>query len=319
LNGLELGTYLRSGESVAGEVLRGLLSEPKSLPSKYLYDSVGSRLFEAICSLPEYYVTRTEIALLERHAPDISALVPDESALVEFGSGSSVKGRILLSACPQLRFYVPIDISETAVVDTAHSIRADFPSLHVIPLVEDFTTMRRLPPTLDDVPTTGFFPGSTIGNFSPREAVGFLRNARALLRNSSCLIVGADLTQSPGILIPAYNDARGVTAAFNKNLLVRLNREFDADFDPEHFDHRAIWNSGKSRIEMHLVSRRKQRVTIAGEAEIRFEKGETIHTENSYKYEPKVLLEMAHRVGWRTASLWSSIDPDVGIFVFAAE
>jgi dimethylhistidine N-methyltransferase len=298
------------------DAVAGLTSQPKTLPAKYFYDAEGSRLFEEICDLPEYYPTRTETALLRRIAPEIAARVMEGAALVEFGSGASTKTRILLDAMPQLAVYAPIDISETAVEEASAAIRRDYPKLIVAPLVDDFTRAFRLPAAARGRPVTGFFPGSTIGNFAPAEAEDFLRGARGLLGEGAMFVVGVDIAKSPDVLVPAYDDAQGVTAAFNKNVLARINSELGGDFDLDAFDHRAVWNALESRMEMHLVSKLDQ-VAHVGGREIRFVAGETIHTENSYKYAPDTFVELARRAGWKVAARWISDSPSFGVFALA--
>lgn len=298
------------------DAVAGLTSEPKTLPAKYFYDAEGSRLFEEICELPEYYPTRTETALLRRIAPEIAARVMEGAALVEFGSGASTKTRILLDAMPQLAVYAPIDISETAVEEASAAIRRDYPNLIVAPLVDDFTRAFRLPAAARGRPVTGFFPGSTIGNFAPTEAENFLRGAHALLGEGAMFVVGVDIAKSPDVLVPAYDDAQGVTAAFNKNVLARINSELGGDFNLAAFDHRAVWNALESRMEMHLVSTVDQ-VAHVGGREIRFVTGETIHTENSYKYTPDMFVELARRAGWKVAARWISDSPSFGVFALA--
>ena len=299
------------------DVLTGLLAYQKTLPSKYLYDAAGSRLFEQICDLPEYYVARTELALLRSAAPEIIENLPHGAALVEFGSGASVKTRLLLDADRKFRLYVPIDISNAALSEATRTIRKIYPDLKVSPLIGDFTQSLILPASTANLPVVGFFPGSTIGNFAPREATSFLEDAHNLLGRGSSLIVGVDLAKSAEVLIPAYDDAQGVTAAFNKNLLTRLNREFDADFDLGEFEHRAVWNPEESRIEMHLVSLREQVVGI-GEWVLEFGLGETIHTENSYKYRPDVFRKIAEEAGWQASRVWTSDNPEFAIFLLRA-
>jgi dimethylhistidine N-methyltransferase len=298
------------------DALAGLTAERKTLPAKYFYDAEGSRLFEAICELPEYYPTRTETALLRRIAPEIAARVMEGAALVEFGSGASTKTRILLDAMPQLAVYAPIDISQSALDEASAAIRRDYPALIVAPLVDDFTQAFRLPASARGRPVTGFFPGSTIGNFAPDDAEAFLRGAHALLGEGAMFVVGVDIAKSPDVLVPAYDDAQGVTAAFNKNVLVRINRELGGDFDLHAFDHRAVWNADESRMEMHLVSKTDQVTHLAGR-EIRLKAGETIHTENSYKYAPEAFVELARRAGWKVAARWISDSPSFGVFALA--
>jgi dimethylhistidine N-methyltransferase len=298
------------------DALAGLTADRKTLPAKYFYDAEGSRLFEAICELPEYYPTRTETALLRRIAPEIAARVMEGAALVEFGSGASTKTRILLDAMPQLAVYVPIDISESALDEASAALRRDYPALTVAPLVDDFTRAFLLPAAARGRPVTGFFPGSTIGNFAPADAETFLRGAHALLGEGAMFVVGVDIAKGADVLVPAYDDAQGVTAAFNRNMLARINRELGGDFDLDAFDHRAVWNADESRMEMHLVSRIDQTAHLAGR-EIQFKAGETIHTENSYKYAPEVFVELARRAGWKVAARWISDSPAFGVFALA--
>jgi dimethylhistidine N-methyltransferase len=304
-------------QSFAADVTAGLSQPQKSIPPKYFYDAEGSRLFEAICELAEYYPTRTEIGLLRQAASEIAALVPEGAALVEFGSGASLKTRILLDAAPQIAAYVPIDISRDALAEAARSLGRDYPDLQVAPLAEDFTTALRLPSEAAARPILGFFPGSTIGNFAPDEARGFLARARHLLGVGARFLVGVDLVKPQAELVAAYDDALGVTAAFNKNLLVRINRELGGDFDPESFAHRARWNGAESRIEMHLESLRDQEVEAAGRR-FRFAAGETLHTENSYKFTLEGFSRLAESAGWRAERWWASAHPAFAIMLLRA-
>ena len=294
------------------DVVAGLSRQQKSIPPKHFYDARGSELFEEITELAEYYPTRTEVALLTRIAPELSAEIPDGAALVEFGSGASTKTRIVLDAAPQVGVYAPIDISASALEGAAKAIRADYPNLIVAPLRDDFTNALRLPEETEGRPILGFFPGSTIGNFTPDQARAFLGAARRLLGQGASFIVGIDLVKASTTLVAAYDDARGVTAAFNKNLLTRINRELGGDFDLDAFDHQAVWNAAESRIEMHLMSRKDQVVHVASQA-FRFAAGETIHTENSYKFTPARLADLAAAAGWRVERQWASEDPAFGI------
>jgi dimethylhistidine N-methyltransferase len=294
----------------AQDVLDGLSRAHKRLPSKWLYDEEGSRLFEAITELPEYYPTRTERAILERVAPEIAAEISPGAALVEFGSGASVKTRLVLDAAPQIAVYVPVDISLEQLEEAAAELRGAYPHLTVAPLAGDFTQGLRLPAAAESRPRTGFFPGSTIGNFEPMEAVRFLSSASALLGEGAYLLIGADLVKDPQVLIDAYDDAQGVTAAFNKNLLARINRELDGGFDLDAFAHEARWNAAQSRIEMHLRSLKPQTVRV-GLSEFEFVEGETIHTENSHKFTPEGFAALAAGAGWRQDRLWT--DPE-GLF-----
>lgn len=306
-----------SENAFLAEVIDGLSATPKTLPAKYFYDAEGSRLFEQICDLPEYYLTRTETALLREIAPEIAAHIPEDAALVEFGSGASTKTRLLLDAAPQVSVYAPIDISPTALEAAAASLRADYPALTVAPLVEDFTKAISPPRAARERRVVGFFPGSTIGNFAPPEAEALLRQARELLGEGALFVVGADVAKDPQVLIPAYDDAQGVTAAFNRNVLVHINRELGGTFDPAAFAHRAVWNAEESRIEMHLESVRDQ-IVMVGDHGFRFAAGETIHTENSYKYRPQTFEAIAARAGWVVARRWVSADPTFAIYLLTA-
>jgi dimethylhistidine N-methyltransferase len=299
------------------EITFGLVGAPKRIASKYLYDAEGSRLFEAICVLSEYYVTRTEAKLLSRCVPSIAEHIPEAAVLVEFGSGASTKTRLLLDSIPQIRAYVPIDISSDALTTATRSIRVSYPDLRVEGVVADISRLESLPVCTVGFSEVGFFPGSTIGNFTPPDAKEFLANARRLLGPESRFIVGVDLVKSADVLIPAYNDAEGVTAAFNKNVLKRLNRELGADFQLDNFQHQAIWNPQESRIEMHLISLRNASVTFADGTSIHFARGETIHTENSYKYLPAVFERLAVDSGWTVVKRWTSSEPAFGIFLLA--
>lgn len=285
--------------------LEGLRAHPKGLSPKWFYDAHGSDLFEQITALPEYYPARTERAILETRLDEIAAHVPDDAVLVELGSGASVKTRLLLDGLPQLSGYVPIDISETFLLETASRLRADYPSLAITPVVADFMAPITLP-DLGGRPVVGFFPGSTLGNLDNRGAVELLGRMRAW-PDHAALILGLDLVKPVEVLEAAYDDAQGVTAAFNLNLLTRLNREAGADFDLSAFRHKAVWNDAAQRVEMHLESLRAQEVRIAGQP-IKFAAGETIHTENSHKFSPETLSAMASRAGWDIAGILT--DPD---------
>ncbi|MFN3522836.1 MAG: ergothioneine biosynthesis protein EgtB [Phenylobacterium sp.] len=301
----------------ARDVVSGLSHPTKTLSPKYFYDAEGSRLFEAICETAEYYPTRTEVALLRRIAEDLSAEIAEAAALVEFGSGASVKTRVLLDAAPQIAVYAPIDISPDALAEAERAIRRDYPALEVASLAEDFTKALGLPGAVAGRPVVGFFPGSTIGNFTPEEARAFLASARRLLGKDSSFIVGIDLVKDPAVLEAAYDDAAGVTAAFNKNLLVRMNRELGGDFEPGRFRHQAVWNAAERRIEMHLVSRTDQVVHVAGRA-FRFAAGESLHTENSYKFTLEGFSALAGEAGWQVRRTWSSEDPAFAVVLLSA-
>jgi dimethylhistidine N-methyltransferase len=301
-------------DSFEADVIAGLGAAPKRLPSKYFYDERGSILFEEITDLPEYYPTRTEVGLLTSAAPAIASHISPNAALIEFGSGASVKTRLLLDAAPQVGVYIPMDISVDALASAEAALRADYPRLEIAPLVGDFTQPIDLPAAARGRPRTGFFPGSTIGNFGPDEAVAFLRTARRLLGEGAQFIVGADLVKDEAVLIAAYDDAQGVTADFNLNQLVRINRKLDGDIDLAAFTHRAVWNARESRMEMHLVSKTDQTFHVAGRA-ISMTAGETIHTENSYKFTIDSFAALADRAGWRVGAQWVSPDPAFAVFL----
>ncbi len=298
---------LQAAEASAFEadVLAGLRAAPKRVPAKYFYDGAGSQLFERITELPEYYPTRCELRILRDRARDIAKLIAEGAALVEFGSGSSKKARILLRAAPMLAAYVPVDICGEMIEQEAAELRPDFPSLKVLPVTADITQAFELPAEAKAAAVrVGFFPGSTIGNFDPHEAAAFLRNAARILGAGAALIIGTDLIKPVDVLNAAYNDAAGVTAKFNLNLLVRINRELGGSFKLETFEHRAFYNRERHRIEMHLASLKRQKVKVAGES-IDFRAGETIHTENSYKYSIESLGALARGAGWQPAGVWT--------------
>jgi len=288
----------------ARDVVAGLTAERKTLRPKYFYDEEGSRLFEEITQAPEYYPTRTELGILEKNGAAIASLIPAGGALVEFGAGSSVKIRTVLRALDKLEVYVPVDISADFLAGEAAELQKDFPRLRVLPVAADFTKPFALPPEAQKRPRVGFFPGSTIGNFEPGEAENFLKHAARILGPGAHLIVGVDLIKSAEVLRAAYNDAAGVTARFNLNLLTRINRELGADFDVDAFEHQAIFNDRRSRVEMHLVSRERQRVSVCGR-KVDFEAGETIHTECSYKYTLSSFGALAGRAGWTPMKSWT--------------
>jgi dimethylhistidine N-methyltransferase len=279
------------------DVLAGLLAEPKRVPPKYFYDEVGSRLFQRITTLPEYYLTRTETGILERHAGELAKLIPSNAAMVEFGAGSSTKTRILLRAAPHISAYVPVDISGAYLAAETAQLQEEMPNLRVLPVEADFTRPFALPATLGNGPRIGFFPGSTIGNFEPHEANALLRHAAALLGPGALFIIGVDLVKDVDVLTAAYNDAAGVTAAFNLNLLTRINRDLGGSFDVASFRHRAWYNATQHRVEMHLVSLAKQKVRACSRS-FEFWRGESIHTENSYKYTIESFRSRALGAGW---------------------
>lgn len=279
------------------EALEGLGSTPKRMSPKWFYDEAGSALFEEITRLPEYYPTRTEVAILGARAEALAAHVPDGAALCELGSGASVKSRLLLDAVPRLGAYVPVDISEEFLLSSCGQIAEDYTDLEVVPVAGDFTRPLDFPASVEAMGKAAFFPGSTIGNLGEAEASALLQRVRGW-SGIRAFILGVDLVKDEDILVRAYDDSAGVTAAFNGNLLHRLNREADAEFDPDAFIHRTVWNAACERIEMHLVSRVAQQVRL-GETMIAFEADETIHTESSRKYTQARIRELAMRTGWR--------------------
>lgn len=299
------------------DTLAGLSASPKAFSPKYFYDGAGSALFEAICVTPEYYPTRTETALLTRIAPELAATLPDGAVLLELGSGASDKTRLLLDAAPQISAYVPVDISVDALNGAVERLRSAYPGLAVYPVVADFTRAIDVPEAVAGRPIVAFFPGSTIGNFTADEAIALLRSVRERLGPEAHFIVGADQVKSVETLIAAYDDAEGVTAAFNRNVLVRINRELGGDFDPQAFAHEARWNADRERIEMHLVSRVAQQVSVAGQR-FAFAAGESIHTENSHKFTPASFARLAEAGGWRIDRQWISPDPAFGVFALVA-
>jgi dimethylhistidine N-methyltransferase len=285
------------------EVLRGLLASPKSLPPKLFYDETGAELFERITELPEYYLTRAELEILQARASEIARLAGPECTLVEYGSGAGRKVRLLLDAMERPAAYVPVDISTEQLSIVAGEIAVAYPRVAVHPLAADYTMPLALPP-MSGGRRIAFFPGSTIGNLTPTEAITFLKQVRRTVGHDGALVLGVDRVKSTIELNAAYNDAMGVTGAFNRNVLARLNRELDADFRVDCFLHRAFFNEVASRIEMHLVSVVAQTVTVAG-SRIRFEAGETIWTESSYKYDGARLDALACAAGFDVTRLWT--------------
>lgn len=290
------------------------LSEPqKSIPSRFFYDAKGSALFEEITALEEYYPTRTELDILTQNADRIAADAGEHCLLVEFGSGSSTKTELLLGKLQKISGYVPIDVSPTALQDAKQRLLERFPALQVTPIVADFSRKLSLTEIARGSRRVGFFPGSTIGNLLPDDAVCLLSNFREILGRDSLLVVGVDLQKDHATLIKAYNDAQGVTAAFNLNLLERANREARANFDLKSFRHEAIYNSEMNRIEMHLLSQRDQQVTVAG-ITYDFREGETIHTENSHKYTLEGFSRLCTKAGWEVDRIMTDPKQMFGVF-----
>ena len=290
------------------EVLAGLRSFEKTLPCKYFYDQRGSQLFDAICELPEYYPTRTEAAIMRAHVGEMVSLFGPDCLLIEYGSGSSTKTRILLDHLPHLAGYVPMDISREHLCSTAARLSDAYPHLDILPLCADYTAAFTLPRSHKPVRSrVVYFPGSTIGNFDLDQARAFLRHIAEVCGPGGGLLIGVDLKKAPQVLEPAYNDRQGVTAEFNLNLLRRLNRELGADFDLDQFTHYAFYNALAGRIEMHLMSVRPQTVHL-GSVEIDFEEEETILTECSYKYSLPGFARLAASAGLAVRKVWTDAD-----------
>jgi dimethylhistidine N-methyltransferase len=300
----------------AQAVLEGLAARPRVIPARFFYDRAGSELFEAITALPEYYLTRTETALLAAHVADIAAEVGPGRAVVEFGSGSSAKTPLLLAAVAPSA-YVPIDISAAFLHDAAAALVAGHPGLPVLPVVGDFTQKLDLPPGLHARPLLGFFPGSTIGNCTHAEAVDLLRAFRDTLGPHAWLVIGLDTRKDPARLLAAYDDAQGVTAAFNLNLLRRVNSDLHGTLPIEAFAHEVRWNDALGRIEMHLRASSDISATVLGRP-VRMAAGETIHTENSYKYTRAEARLLAHAAGWEPVADWTDGDGLFGLHLWRA-
>jgi dimethylhistidine N-methyltransferase len=292
-------------EDFTDALLSGLRRTPKSIPCKFFYDAAGSLLFEEICTLPEYYPTRVELSLLRTHAREMAAEIGPGAEIVEFGAGAGEKIRPLLDALENPRAYLPMDISGPYLKTIAAGLQARYPLLAIQPIVGDFAQHFSLPPSSGGR-RIGFFPGSTIGNFEPDEAREFLVHVAEMLRGGG-LLVGVDLVKDPQILHAAYNDSAGVTAAFNKNLLARANREAGANFDLDQFDHYGFYNPLLHRVEIYLVSRKAQRVKICGRS-FAFAEGEAIHTEYSHKYTVEDFRALAQSAGFIPRSVWTDDD-----------
>jgi len=288
------------------EVIEGLLQEQKVLPAKYFYDHIGSQLFEQITQQPEYYPTRTELAILEQHRAEIARSIGDVHTLIEYGSGSSRKIQMLLETFTHLDTYMPIDISKDFLMESARQLSERYPALHIKAVCGDYSQSISLP-VEESQKRVIFFPGSTIGNFEPEEAMRFLRHSSRILETGDGFLIGVDLKKSVDVLERAYNDAAGVTAAFNLNMLTHLNQMLEGTFDVTRFEHHAFYNEEKGRIEMHLRSQLDQLVQV-GDVTVPFKKGETIHTENSYKYSKEEFETLARQSGFHSVNCW--IDDD---------
>lgn len=303
---------------VARMALEGLLAPRKTLPPSLFYDEEGCRLFYRITDLPEYYLTRTERVLLAEIGPAIAAAVGPGATLVEYGASHEEKACLLMAFPGAFARYIPVDVAAPELSRLRERMAVSHPAVNVEPVVADFMRPIVLAGLPRDGRVLGFFPGSTIGNLEPSEAISFLVRARETLGPRARFLLGADLRKSPSVLIPAYDDAEGVTAAFNRNLLVRLNREAAANFDLMAFRHEARWNDAESRIEMHLVSLRDQKIILAG-VTVHFAEGESIHTENSYKHAPDALLTLARDAGWALERQWTDPAGRFGHFLFGLQ
>ncbi|HCP01392.1 MAG: L-histidine N(alpha)-methyltransferase [Alphaproteobacteria bacterium] len=299
--------YGHAADSFLDDVLEGLSQTQKKLSSKYFYDERGSKLFDDICELPEYYPTRTETGLLRTYAAEFAELIGANASVVEFGSGSSTKVRILLDALESPAAYIPVDISREHLLESSKSLASAYPDLPVVPIAADYTRPFHLPDILGEATRVGFFPGSTIGNFSRDAAVEFLRTAASDLGADNGLLIGVDLRKDVGVLHAAYNDVAGITAAFNINVLRRVNRELGGNFDLDAFTHDARWVADQSRIEMHLVSERDQEVWVDGKCFV-FAAGESIHTEDSHKYGIEEFHTLAAKAGWCSIRHWTDTE-----------
>ncbi|WP_294197486.1 L-histidine N(alpha)-methyltransferase [uncultured Sphingomonas sp.] len=299
------------------DVLSGLERRPRAIPARWFYDHRGSQLFEQITDLPEYYPTRTETALLHALCPEVREIVGEGRAVVEFGSGSSTKTPVLLR-CVKPSSYVPIDISGDFLRQSARELSDAFPELLVLPFEADFTRPLTLPHAIADAPKLGFFPGSTIGNLTPLAAIDLLRAMRASLGEGAMLLIGMDRIKDPAVLVPAYDDAAGVTAAFNRNLLERINRELDATVPVEAFAHEARWNDDRARIEMHLVATQDVDFTVE-QRPFAMAAGESIHTENSHKYGERDARILLRAGGWTPVREWTDAEGKFAVILAEAQ
>ncbi|HEY4367522.1 MAG TPA: L-histidine N(alpha)-methyltransferase [Steroidobacteraceae bacterium] len=299
--------------SLERDVLQGLARRPKSLPCRWLYDDIGSELFEAITLLPEYYPTRTETAILRDNASSIADFAGEQVVLLEYGAGAGIKTEMLLESLRNVRLYVPIDVAGDFLHRTTIRLRQRFPDLPAAPVIADFTTEFDLPESLTEDRRVAFFPGSTIGNLSVRESAAFLRRLRLHVGKAGRAIIGVDLRKDTDTLLAAYDDATGITARFNLNLLARLNRELGSDFSLALFEHTVCWNETESAVEMHLRSLTTQTARV-GENRFLFEAGETIHTESSRKYTIAGFEAHAWNNGWRVDHVWTDQRSQFAVF-----
>lgn len=294
-----------SPQCLGDAVLQGLTRRPRRIPPKFFYDEKGSRLFDAICDLPEYYPTRTEMAILQACASELSGLIGQDATLIELGSGASRKIRLLLEAL-RPRHYAGLDISQAFLHDSVSRLARDYPWLETHAVCADFSEEFDLPVFAESERRVLFFPGSTIGNFEPHDALALLQRLRRVAQPNGGLLIGVDLKKDPRILHNAYNDSQGITAAFNLNLLKRVRGELGATLNVDGFRHRAFYNEGPGRIEMHLVSRGRQEIQVLGRS-FYFERGDSIHTENSYKYSIEQFQSLARGAGFYPRQVWTDL------------
>lgn len=305
---ISLTDYEPETDHLLEEALAGLSQEPKLLPCKYFYDEHGSRLFDRICELEEYYPTRTELAIMHQSIHEMAALIGEDVLLVEYGAGSCVKIRLLLDALRRPAGFVPIDISREHLVNAAREVHDVYPDLEILPVCADYSKPFEMPePSRPASRRVVYFPGSTIGNFHPNDAHEFLTRLRELVGKGGGLLIGVDLKKDPNVLRLAYNDLQGITASFNMNLLTRLNNECGAGFDLDRFHHEAVYNEADGRIEMHLVSDAEQSVSLGGRT-FDFAKGESIRTECSYKYTVEEFASLARPAGFELRRAWTDQD-----------
>jgi dimethylhistidine N-methyltransferase len=287
------------------DTIKGLSSRKKTIPCKYFYDKRGSELFEEICEQPEYYPTRTELDIMERNVGEMAANIGQRCQLIELGSGASIKTRLLLEELERPAGYVPVDISANFLHETARELAREFPHVPVLPVAADFTSEFEVPETpLRARKKAVYFPGSTVGNFIPERVVNLLYRMSQIVGKRGGLLIGVDLKKNKSTLEAAYNDEKGVTAAFNLNILNRLQKDLNAEIDPDQFEHLAYYNETEGRIELHLVSKRNQSIRLNGD-EFRLESGETIHTENSYKYDLEEFRQLALLAGFERFKVWA--------------
>ena len=310
---LDVSTRFHQSEAFESDVIVGLGQLPKTLPSRWLYDDRGSELFEEITKLDEYYPTRTETAILQKHASAMASFCGPGVTLLEYGAGAGIKTEILVGALRSPSLYVPIDIAGDFLDQTVARFRWRFPNLQTRPIVADFTSSFPLPSWVPPMARVAFFPGSTIGNLDPGEVATFLQRMRRHVGAGGKAIIGVDMKKELDVLLRAYDDSQGVTAQFNLNLLARINRELDGDFDLQQFKHSACWNEAESAIEMHLVSLRHQIATVSGHT-FDFDSGETIHTESSRKYNVEGFTALANANGWQTDRIWTDDNGYFSIF-----